>query len=72
MCSITKEEKKMLIELVSNEQIHMIIKDPNKYKSKKYVALEELKVKIKDMVDEDGFIKYDDEKDILTRKIMPQ
>lgn len=72
MCSITKEEKKMLIELVSNEQIHMIIKDPNKYKSKKYVVLEELKVKIKDMVDEDGFIKYDDEKDILTRKIMPQ
>lgn len=72
MVNITKEEKKMLIELVSNEQIHMIIKDPNKYKSKKYVALEELKVKIKDMVDEDGFIKHDSEKDILTRKIMPQ
>lgn len=72
MVNITKEEKKILIELVSNEQIHMIIKDPNKYKSKKYVALEELKVKIKDMVDEDGFIKHDNEKDILTRKIMPQ
>ena len=72
MGNITKEEKKMLIELVSNEQIHMIIKDPNKYKSKKYTALEALKVKIKDMVDEDGFTKYDDEKDILTRKIMPQ
>ena len=72
MINITKEEKKMLIELVSNEQIHMIIKDPNRYKSKKYAALEALKVKIKDMVDEDGFIKYDNEKDIWTRKIMSQ
>ena len=73
MVNITKEEKKMLIELVSNEQIHMIIKDPNKYKSKKYSALEVLKIKIKDMVDEeDSFIKHDNEKDILTRKIMPQ
>lgn len=69
MCNITKEEKKILIELVSNEQIHMIIKDPNKYKSKKYVALEELKVKIKDL-DEDQEEFYDS--NCIVRKIMPQ
>lgn len=45
----TKEQKKMLIELISNEQIHMIIKDHTRYDSDKYKHLEELKVKIKDM-----------------------
>lgn len=44
-----KEEKKMLLELISNEQIHMIIKDYNRYESDKYKKLEELKVKIKDL-----------------------
>ena len=44
-----KEEKKMLIELICNEQTHMIIKDHTKYESVKYKKLEELKVKIKDM-----------------------
>ena len=43
-----KEEKKLLLELIGNEQIHMIIKDCNKYDSNKYKKLEELKVKIKD------------------------
>lgn len=43
-----KEEKKLLLELIGNEQIHMIIKDCNKYDSDKYKKLEELKVKIKD------------------------
>lgn len=43
------KEKKMLIELISNEQIHMIIKDSDKYSSDKYKKLEELKVKIKDL-----------------------
>lgn len=43
-----KEEKKMLIELICNEQTHMIVKDHNKYDSQKYKKLEELKVKIKD------------------------
>lgn len=38
----------MLIELVSNEQIHMIIKDHTKYESDKYKSLEMFKVKIKD------------------------
>lgn len=45
---LSKDEQKMLIELVSNEQIHMIIKDHTKYDSDKYRKLEMLKVKIKD------------------------
>ena len=45
---LNKEEKKMLIELICNEQTHMIVKDHTKYESEKYVRLEELKVKIKD------------------------
>ena len=45
---INKEEKKMLIELICNEQTHMIIKDHTKDESEKYKRLEELKVKIKD------------------------
>ena len=47
--NLTKEEKKMLIELICNEQTHMIVKDHTKYESDKYKKLEELKVKIKDM-----------------------
>ena len=46
--NLTKEEKKMLIELICNEQTHMIVKDHTKYDSDKYKKLEELKVKIKD------------------------
>ena len=54
---ITGEEKSMLIELICNEQTHMISKDHSKYKSEdhskyksdKYNKLEKLKVKIKDM-----------------------
>ena len=46
---LNKEEKKMLIELICNEQTHMIVKDHTKYGSQKYKKLEELKVKIKDM-----------------------
>ena len=46
---IAKEEKKILIELICNEQTDMIIKDHTKYESEKYKKLEELKVKIKDM-----------------------
>lgn len=47
--SLSKEEKKMLIELICNEQTHIIIKDHTKYDSNKYKSLEALKVKIKDM-----------------------
>lgn len=45
---LNKEEKKLLIELICNEQTPMIIKDHTKYESDKYKLLEELKVKIKD------------------------
>jgi len=46
---LSKEEKKLLLELICNEQIHMIIKDHNKYETSRYGKLEELKVKIKDL-----------------------
>lgn len=49
---MNKEDKKMIIELICNEQTHMIIKDSSKYSSDKYKKLEELKVKIKDIGDE--------------------
>ena len=45
---ITDKEKKILLELISNEQIHMIIKDHTKYDSDKYKMLEKLKVAVKD------------------------
>ena len=47
--TLNKEEKKVLIELICNEQTHMIIKDHTKYESDKYKKLEKLKVKIKDL-----------------------
>ena len=49
---MNKEEKKLLLELICNEQIHMIIKDHTKYDSDKYIKLEELKVKVKDLGDD--------------------
>lgn len=45
---LERDERKIIIELISNEQIHMIIKDHTKYDSDKYKKLEMLKVKIKD------------------------
>lgn len=45
----SKEEKKLLIELICNEQTHMIIKDHTRYESDKYKKLEKLKIKIKDL-----------------------
>ena len=47
--TFNKEERRVLLELISNEQIHMIMKDSNKYRSEKYVKLEELKIKINDL-----------------------
>ena len=44
-----KELKKLLMELICNEQIHMIIKNHTRYDSDKYKKLEELKIKIKDL-----------------------
>lgn len=42
----TNEDRKMLLELICNEQVHMIIKDNSKYQSDKYKKLEELKIKV--------------------------
>ena len=36
---LNKEEKKLIIELICNEQTHMIIKDHNKYEYDKYKKL---------------------------------
>ena len=52
---MNKEEKKLLLELICNEQIHMIIKDHTKYESEKYQKLEALKIKINKLN------KYEDE-----------
>ncbi len=46
---LTKEEKKILIVMICEEQTNMIIKDHTKYESDKYKKLEEIKVKIKDI-----------------------
>jgi len=42
-------ERKTLIELICAEQTHMIVKDNTSYTSDRYMFLEQLKVKIKDM-----------------------
>lgn len=46
----TKEDRRILCELISNEQIHMIVKHPESYESKEYKELEELKVKVKNLI----------------------
>lgn len=46
---LTEENKQMLIELICNEQTHMIVKDNTKYSSDKYKKLEELKIRIKNI-----------------------
>lgn len=46
---MNREDKITLIELICNEQVHMIIRDHMAYKSDKYKKLEELKIKIRDM-----------------------
>ena len=45
--NFTDNERKTLLELIGNEQIHMLIKDEKKYDSDKYKKLEELKIKVK-------------------------
>ena len=46
---MTENEKKLLVELICNEQTHMIVKDHTRYDTDKYKELEALKIKIKDM-----------------------
>lgn len=43
---LTEEEKKLLLELIGNEQIHMLKKISVFYCSEKYKRLEELKIKV--------------------------
>lgn len=50
--SFSKEEKKIIIELICNEQTQMIVEDSSNYVSDRYKKLEEVKVKIKDLPDE--------------------
>lgn len=47
--ALRKEEKKLLIELICNEQTHMIVNNRTMYESDKYKNLEALKIKVKDM-----------------------
>ena len=45
----TENERKLLLELIGNEQIHMLIKDDKKYDSDKYKKLEGLKIKVNNL-----------------------
>lgn len=57
----TEKEREMLIKLICNEQIHMIIKHPERYNTVDYKELEELKIKIKDDVECERKEQEDDE-----------
>ena len=46
---MTEREKNLIVELICNEQTHMIMKDHTRYDTEKYKELEALKIKIKDM-----------------------
>lgn len=45
---LSNKDRKIIIELICNEQTHMIVKHPESYMSEKYRHLEELKVRVKD------------------------
>lgn len=49
--NLSKEEKKILIDLICHRQTRMIVKHPEIYASDEYKKLEALKVKIKDEKD---------------------
>lgn len=46
---MTEREKNLIVELICNEQTHMIIKDHTRYDTEKYKELEVLKIKIKNL-----------------------
>lgn len=46
---MTEREKNLIVELICNEQTHMIIKDHTRYDTEKYKELEALKIKIKNL-----------------------
>ena len=43
------EDKRILINLICNEQTDMIIKDKSAYESEYYKQLEKIKIKVKDL-----------------------
>ena len=47
--NMTEREKNLIVELICNEQTHMIIKDHTRYDTEKYKELEVLKIKIKNL-----------------------
>ena len=47
------EDKRILINLICNEQTDMIIKDKTAYESDYYMQLEKLKIKVKDLLTEE-------------------
>lgn len=49
MNMLNKQDRKILIQLISDMQIKMIVKDHTLYESEDYLHLEQLKIKIKDM-----------------------
>lgn len=49
MDKLTQADKKLLLDLICDEQVRMIVKDHNSYESEKYMRLERLKVLVKDM-----------------------
>lgn len=46
---LSKNDKKLIIDLICEKQTQIIVKDHSKYDSNKYKHLERLKVKIKDL-----------------------
>lgn len=46
---IIQADKKLLLDLICDEQVRMIVKDHSSYESEKYMRLERLKVLVKDM-----------------------
>jgi len=46
---MTEREKNLIVELICNEQTHMIMKDHTRYDTEKYKELEALKIKIKNI-----------------------
>lgn len=56
---LTKEEKKLLVELICDEQSKMIINNHTNYKSDRYKILEDLKIKIKKLGGQNESKTYD-------------
>ena len=50
--NFSTEDKKLMLDLIGKEQIDMIIKHPESYISKEYMLLERLKIKIKDIMED--------------------